>query len=58
MIIAIIAGKVPSPKNVMNNPPFNELPVITDEVRARYTKPQGSNPFKMPMKNKDCKFFD
>jgi hypothetical protein len=53
-----MAGNVPNPKNNMNIPPFIELAEITEEESARYTNPQGRNPFNMPIANMELCFFE
>jgi len=51
-------GKVPNPKNNINIPPFTGLAEIIEEVKARYTRPQGRNPFNTPINNNELSFFD
>jgi hypothetical protein len=56
--VANIIGNVPNPKNNINIPPFTGLAEIIEEVKARYTRPQGRKPFNTPINNNELSFFD
>jgi hypothetical protein len=49
MAVKNMAGKVPRPKNIMNNEPFKASPDTVAPANAIYTKPQGSKPLSSPV---------
>ena len=49
-------GMVPNPKKVIKTKPFQAEAETVAPAKAAYTKPQGSNPFSIPKRNRNSGF--